>query len=59
MLAILALIAGWPLARTIYFSLTNANLSDIQAAKFIGFDNYLAYYGGMFGRVVSTSCVCQ
>jgi trehalose/maltose transport system permease protein len=46
MLIVLALVAGWPLARTIYFSFTNANLSDLSAMKFIGFENYLANYDG-------------
>ncbi len=41
MLVVLVLVAGWPLARTIWFSLTDANLSDLEAAKFIGFVNYL------------------
>ena len=40
MLVVLALVAGWPLARTIWFSLTDANLSDLGAAKFIGLVNY-------------------
>jgi trehalose/maltose transport system permease protein len=40
MLVVLALVAGWPLARTIWFGFTDANLSDLEAAKFIGFVNY-------------------
>ena len=39
-LAVLALVAGWPLARTIWFSLTDANLSQMEAAKFVGFANF-------------------
>jgi trehalose/maltose transport system permease protein len=46
MLAVLVLSAGWPLARTILFSFTDANLSDLSKTKFIGFDNYLANYEG-------------
>jgi trehalose/maltose transport system permease protein len=46
MLIVLALVAGWPLARTIWFGFTDANLGDITAAKFIGFENYLANYDG-------------
>ena len=42
MLIVLALVAGWPLLRTIWFSFTDANLSDLQAAEFVGFVNY--YY---------------
>lgn len=32
--------------RTFWFSLTNANLSDLAEAKFIGLDNFLAYSDG-------------
>jgi trehalose/maltose transport system permease protein len=45
-LFIVALIAGWPLARTIWFSLTDANLANLSDYKFIGFENYLARYDG-------------
>jgi trehalose/maltose transport system permease protein len=41
MLVVLALVAGWPLARTIWFGFTDANLSDLEAAEFVGFVNYL------------------
>ncbi|MEA3413347.1 MAG: sugar ABC transporter permease [Pseudomonadota bacterium] len=41
-LIVLALVAGWPLARTIWFSLTDAHLADLGAARFIGPENYLA-----------------
>ena len=40
MLIVLALVAGWPLLRTIWFSLTDANLSDLASAEFVGFLNY-------------------
>jgi len=43
-LIVLALIAGWPLARTIWFSFTDANLNNLADYEFIGFENYLAYY---------------
>jgi len=42
MLVVLALVAGWPLLRTMWFGFTDANLSDLDAAEFIGFVNY--YY---------------
>jgi trehalose/maltose transport system permease protein len=42
MLLILALVAGWPLLRTIYFSFTDATLYDLEYAEFIGFLNF--YY---------------
>lgn len=40
MLLVLLLVAGWPLARTIYFSLTDATLSDIDSHQFIWFTNF-------------------
>jgi len=43
-LVVLVLIAGWPLARTIWFSFTDASLSDLGDYDFIGLENYLAYY---------------
>ena len=42
MLIVLALVAGWPLVRTIWFGFTNANLADIRHAEFIGVANYLS-----------------
>jgi trehalose/maltose transport system permease protein len=42
MLLVLGLVAGWPLLRTMWFSLTDANLSDLEAAGFVGLVNY--YY---------------
>jgi trehalose/maltose transport system permease protein len=41
LLAALLMIAAWPLLRTILFSLTDANLSDLAAWKFVGFSNYV------------------
>src|SRR3712207_9163568 len=43
-LVVLVLIAGWPLARTIWFSFTDASLSDLGDYDFVGLENYLAYY---------------
>src|SRR5215211_1547749 len=52
-LIILALIAGWPLARTIWFSFTDADLNNLSDYRFIGFENYLANYDGeWFGVLV-------
>jgi trehalose/maltose transport system permease protein len=39
-LVVLAMVAGWPLMRTFWFSLTDANLSETEAAEFIGLANY-------------------
>lgn len=41
MIIVILCIAGWPLARTIYFSFTDATLADIDAHRFIGFDNFV------------------
>ncbi|MDD1781199.1 sugar ABC transporter permease [Enterovibrio sp. ZSDZ35] len=53
MLITLAMVAGWPLLRTFWFSLTNATLDGSGAAEFIGLDNYFIledgeYYGILF-----------
>ncbi len=53
MLAILVAVAVWPLARTFYFSLTNATLVDMSAHRFVGMSNYLAYEGGRWYGVLS------
>jgi trehalose/maltose transport system permease protein len=39
-LAVLATVALWPLARTIWFSLTDATLFDLGAAAYVGLDNF-------------------
>jgi len=53
MLIVLAMVAGWPLLRTIWFSFTDANLSDLGSAQFIGFANYLEYYEGEWYGVLA------
>jgi trehalose/maltose transport system permease protein len=45
-LIVLALIAGWPLARTIWFGFTDADLNNLSDYDFIGFENYLVNYDG-------------
>ncbi len=45
-LAILLVVAVWPLARTIAFGFTDAWFGDLEARQWIGFENYLAVYGG-------------
>ena len=52
MIIALLVVAGWPLLRTIYFSFTDASLSDIGAAKFVGFKNYLTWTQLKSGRVL-------
>ncbi len=41
MLVVLALVAGWPLLRTIWFGFTDARLDDMAAAQFIGLGNFV------------------
>src|ERR1700712_1510715 len=43
MIFALAVVAGWPLLRTIYFSFTNASLSNLDGAQFVGFHNYFSW----------------
>jgi len=50
MLAVLGAVAGWPLGRTIWFSLTDATLSDLSAWRFVGLDNYIGPDGVLFDR---------
>lgn len=45
MLLCLLLVAGWPLLRTFWFSLTDTSLSDAGAGAFVGLSNYLAHDG--------------
>jgi len=45
MLLLLVAVAGWPLARTVWISLTDMQLSDPHAARFVGLGNYLGRYG--------------
>ncbi|KQV28406.1 sugar ABC transporter permease [Rhizobium sp. Root1203] len=51
-LFILAVVAGWPLFRTIYFSFTNASLTSLGDAEFVGFKNYLSWVTLKSGRTV-------
>ncbi len=53
MLAVLALVAGWPLLRTILFSFTNATLVDMSRAHFVGLANYLSYDQGHWYGVLT------
>jgi trehalose/maltose transport system permease protein len=53
MLVVLAMVAGWPLLRTIVFGFTDANLSDLGTFEFIGLENFYAVYDGeSFGVLV-------
>jgi len=45
MLVLMALVAGWPLARSIWFSFTETNINDISASRFVGLANYFGEFG--------------
>lgn len=45
MLLVLALVGGWPLARTVWFSFTDAELSLPGEQVFVGLENYVGEYG--------------
>jgi len=50
MLVVLALIAAWPLLRTIWLSFTDANLLQLDKSKWIGAQNFLSHeHGHWFG----------
>ncbi|HEY9011725.1 MAG TPA: sugar ABC transporter permease [Devosia sp.] len=52
MLVALAIVAGWPLLRTIWFSFTNTSLSNLYGGDFVGFKNYLSWTTLKSGRTV-------
>jgi trehalose/maltose transport system permease protein len=49
MLAVLAIAAGWPLARTIFFAFTDAGLATMAEARFVGFENF---WNGSWGGLL-------
>jgi trehalose/maltose transport system permease protein len=53
MICVVLLVAGWPLYRTIWFSFTDANLTDLSNAQYVGFANYLEYFDGAWYGVLS------
>jgi len=52
MLVALAVVAGWPLLRSIYFSFTNASLNDLYNSEWVGFTNYLQVRTLESGRTI-------
>jgi trehalose/maltose transport system permease protein len=52
MMIALAVVAGWPLLRSIWFSFTDASLNDLYGAEWIGFENYLRWQTLESGRTV-------
>jgi trehalose/maltose transport system permease protein len=58
MLVVLAGVAGWPLARTIYFAFTDATLATMGAAKFVGVTNFVLLMGDVaWWRAVQNTLV--
>lgn len=53
MLVLLALVAGWPLIRTIWLGFTDANTLQLGEAKGVGFDNFLAHRDGHWYGVLA------
>ena len=40
MIVVILAVAGWPLARTVWFAFTDANLADLSAAQWVGTSNF-------------------
>ena len=51
MLILMVLVAGWPLARSVWFSFTDTNINNMAEYSYVGFDNYFSEYG-LFGLSV-------
>jgi len=51
MLVVLALVAAWPLLRTIWLGFTDANLLRLDQAKWSGFDNFSGKHGLIHDKV--------
>ena len=51
--SLMALVAGWPLARSIWFSFTETNINDLSASTFVGLGNYVGEFG-LFGNAYYT-----
>jgi trehalose/maltose transport system permease protein len=52
MITALALVAAWPLLRTIWFSFTDTSLTNLSGGEWIGFDNYLSWRTLESGRTI-------
>ena len=52
MLFVLAVVAGWPFLRTVYYSFTDASLADLDARQWVGFDNYFSVLTLPSGRLL-------
>ncbi len=48
MLILMLIVAAWPLGRSIWFSLTETNINNMEASRFIGLENFFGPYGLFF-----------
>jgi len=48
MLALMAVVAVWPLLRSVWFAFTETNINNLEASRFIGLDNFFGPYGLFF-----------
>jgi trehalose/maltose transport system permease protein len=44
-IVLMAGVAGWPLARSVWFSFTDANINDMSSGRFVGMSNYFGDAG--------------
>ncbi len=48
MLILMLIVAAWPLGRSIWFSLTETNINNMEASRFVGLENFFGPYGLFF-----------
>ncbi len=48
MLLLMAVVAVWPLLRSVWFAFTETNINNMQASRFIGLENFIGPYGLFF-----------
>ncbi|MDO8375685.1 MAG: sugar ABC transporter permease, partial [Aquabacterium sp.] len=48
MLALMAVVAVWPLLRSVWFAFTETNINNLEASRFIGLENFFGPYGLFF-----------
>jgi trehalose/maltose transport system permease protein len=48
MLVLMAIVAVWPLGRSIWFSFTETSINNLAASRFVGWENYFGEFGLFF-----------
>jgi trehalose/maltose transport system permease protein len=48
MLALMCVVAVWPLLRSVWFAFTETNINNLGASRFIGLENFFGPYGLFF-----------